>query len=198
VLLALAIGRPRERWAIGALLPLPIGLALSGSRSGFLVALLGSAAVIALASMRGRLRVALALGGFALAVAVFLLPGSRGGVGGRVGQLFQSALSLDDRTSSRPTLWRAALTLFSENPVEGGGLGSFAWRLPDLVGPSSPRLPMRDNPGSAYLQALAETGITGFALTLVFAAVLARQALGRRRDPDSFGAAAGLLAETAV
>jgi len=194
VLLALAIGRPRERWAIGALLPLPIGLALSGSRSGFLVALLGSAAVIALASMRGRLRVALALGGFALAVAVFLLPGSRGGVGGRVGQLFQSALSLDDRTSSRPTLWSAALTLFSENPVEGGGLGSFAWRLPDLVGPSSPRLPMRDNPGSAYLQALAETGITGFALTLVFAAVLARQALGRRRDPDSFGAAAGLLA----
>jgi hypothetical protein len=53
---------------------------------------------------------------------------------------------------------------------------------------------MRDNPGSAYLQALAETGAVGFALTLVFAVVLARQALARRRDPDSFGAAAGLLA----
>lgn len=194
VLLGLAIGRPRERWAISALLPLPIGLALSGSRSGFLVAVLGSAAVIALASVRGRLRVTLAVGAFAISVAILLARGSPGAVGGRVGSLFQSALSLDDRTSSRPILWRAALALFSEAPLEGGGLGSFAWRLPDLVAAGSPRLPMRDNPGSAYLQALAETGIVGFALTLVFAAALARQALARRRDPDSSGAAAGLLA----
>jgi O-antigen ligase len=192
VLLALAISRPdRARWTIGALLPLPIGLALSGSRSGFLVAVLGSAAVIALASIRGRFRVALALAAFALALGMLLLRDSPGAVGGRVGQLFESALSLDDRTSSRPVLWRAALRLFSESPVEGGGLGSFSWRLPDLV-ESPGRLPMRDNPGSVYLQALAETGAVGFAVTLLFVAALARRALARRRDPGASGSAAAI------
>jgi O-antigen ligase len=195
VLLALAITRPdRGRWAIGALLPLPVGLALSGSRSGFLVAVLGSAGVIAFASIRMRFRVALALTGFALAVGVLLLRGSPGAVGWRVGQLFESALSLDHRTSSRPVLWRAAVRLFIEAPVEGGGLGSFSWRLPDLVGAEGTRLPMRDNPGSAYLQALAETGVVGLALTLFFVVALAGQALARRRDPDSGGSAAAMLA----
>lgn len=195
VLLALAISRPdRSRWAIGALLPLPIGLALSGSRSGFLVAVLGSAAVIALASIRGRFRLALVLAGFALAMGVLLLRGSPGAVGGRVGQLFESALSLDDRTSSRPVLWRAAVRLFAESPIEGGGLGSFSWRLPDLVESRGRRLPMRDNPGSVYLQTLAETGAVGLALTLLFLAALAGQALTRRGDPDASGSAAALLA----
>jgi O-antigen ligase len=193
VLLANVIRRDRQRGAIGALLPLPVGLALSGSRSGFLVALLGGAAVIALAPIRGRLRVALALGGFVLAVGILLLSGSPGAVGGRVGQLFESALTLEDRTSSRPILWRAALRLFSEAPIEGGGLGSFAWRLPDLA-PADVRLPMRDNPGSAYLQALAETGIVGFALTLVFVVAFALQSLARRLELESSGAAAAALA----
>jgi O-antigen ligase len=192
VLLALALSRPeRARWAIGALLPLPVGLALSGSRSGFLVAVLGSAAVIALASIRGRLRVAIAVAVFAFALGILLLRGSPGAVGGRVGHLFESALSLDDRTSSRPVLWRAALWLFSESPVEGGGLGSFSWRLPDIV-ESPAGLPMRDNPGSAYLQALAETGAVGLAVMLLFVVVLVGRALARRRDPDASGAAAAL------
>lgn len=193
VLLGLAVSRPdRARWAVGVLLPVPIGLALSGSRSGFLVAVLGSAAVIAFASIRGRLRVALALAGFALALGVLLLRGSPGAVGGRVGQLFESALTLDDRTSSRPILWRAALRLFADSPIEGGGLGSFSWRLPDLVESPGRRLPIRDNPGSAYLQALAETGAAGLAVTLLFVAVLVREALPRRRDPEASGAAAAL------
>jgi O-antigen ligase len=195
VLLALAISRTdRGRSPIGTLLPLPIGLALSGSRSGFLVAVLGSAAVVAFASIRGRFRVALVLAGFTVAAGILLLRGSPGAVGGRVGQLFESALSLDDRTSSRPVLWRAAVRLFTESPVEGGGLGSFSWRLPDLMGGRDARLPIRDNPGSAYLQALAETGIVGLALTLFFVVALARQALGRVRDPASAGSAAAMLA----
>lgn len=193
VLLGLAIARPRERWTIAAIFPLPIGLALSGSRSGFLVALLGCGAVIALASMRGRLRAVLAAGVLAVSVGLLLSGGGQGAVGSRVGHLFRSAASLDDRTSSRPILWRAALRLFAESPVEGGGLGGFSWRLPDLV-PAGVRLPMRDNPGSAYLQALAETGIVGLALTLIFAFALARHAIGRLKEPDRSGAAAALLA----
>ncbi|MDQ5858355.1 MAG: O-antigen ligase family protein, partial [Acidobacteriota bacterium] len=106
---------------------------------------------------------------------------------------FQSSLSLDDRASSRPILWRAAMRQFAESPVEGGGLGSFAWRLPDLAGVDRSRLGIRDNPGSAYLQALAETGVIGLALTLFFVLTLVGHALSALREPDRRGAAVALL-----
>ena len=187
-------GGPSRR-VIGALLPLPVGLALSGSRSGFLVAVVGSAAIVAFASFERRLRAVVALGVFLFALAIALLPReSPGGVGGRLGQLFRSALSIEDRTSSRPILWRAATNLFAESPVEGGGVGSFAWRLPDLLPASAAPLPMRDNPGSAYLQALAETGVLGFAAVLLFVVLLAGHAFRRTRDPASTGAGAAVLA----
>jgi O-antigen ligase len=195
VVLALAIGPERPRWAMAALIPLPIGLALSGSRSGFLVAVLGSAAVIAVASLERRWRATLAVGALAFALAVAFLPHrSPGGVGGRLGQLFRSALTLEDRASSRPILWRAALRLFAESPVVGSGVGSFSWRLPDLAGEAGISLPMRDNPGSAYLQALAETGIVGLFLTLVFGLALARVSLARIRELDAPGGAVAVLA----
>ncbi len=197
VLLALVVGRQRPRWAIWSLLPLPIGLALSGSRSGFLVAALGGAAVVALMRVRGRARTALALLAVAallVLVGTALLRGSPGDVGERLGSLFRSTLSLEDRASSRPILWRAALAEFAGSPVEGGGVGSFSWRLPDLAGRAGEWLPMRDNPGSAYLQALAETGIVGLVLTLAFVVALARQALARTRESSAAGAGAAVLA----
>ena len=46
---------------------------------------------------------------------------------------------------------------------------SFSWQLPTLLSESARSLPLRDNPGSAYLQALAETGAIGFFLTLTLA-----------------------------
>ncbi|HEY6065246.1 MAG TPA: O-antigen ligase family protein, partial [Thermoanaerobaculia bacterium] len=195
VLLGRIVSAGRPGWALAALVPLPIGLALSGSRSGFLIAVLGSAGVIALASMPGRVRAGFAVGALALSLALAVLPrSSPGDVGGRLGQLFRSSLSLDDRTSSRPILWRAAVREFELSPVEGGGVGSFAWRLPDLAGVDRGRLALRDNPGSAYLQALAETGIVGLALTLAFLFALARQALIQTRAPDFAGSGAAVLA----
>jgi O-antigen ligase len=197
VLVAQVLRRDRPGWALPALLPLPLGLALSGSRSGFLMAVFGGAAVIALAPVGRRLRAAVALAAVATLVVLLgtaLVRGSPGDVGERLGQLFRSSLSLEDRASSRPILWRSALQLFTESPIVGGGLGSFSWRLPDLAGADRDRLALRDNPGSAYLQALAETGILGFLLTLAFVVSLGRQALSRARDPVSSGASAAVLA----
>ncbi len=176
-------------------MPLPVGLALSGSRSGFLVAVLGSAVVIARASLPGKWRVGIAVAALVLALAVALVPrDAPGGVGDRLGHLFRSTLSIDDRASSRPILWRSAVRQFAESPVEGGGLGTFAWRLPDLAGADRARLGIRDNPGSAYLQALSETGVIGLALTLFFAVTLAVHALSAVREPDRLGVAAAVLA----
>ena len=173
----------------------PSGCLCPDPAAAFLIAILGTAAIIALASLGKRWRALLAVGALGIGLAIALLPqASPGGVGGRIRQLFSSALSLDDRTSSRPILWRSALRLFTESPIQGGGLGSFSWQLPDLAAAQGRRLPMRDNPGSVYLQALAETGIVGLVLTLAFALALGRQAVARMREPGFSGAGAALLA----
>jgi hypothetical protein len=73
-------------------------------------------------------------------------------------------------------LWDSALRMFRREPVVGGGLGAFAWELPNLLSESGRSLPLRDNPGNAYLQSLAETGVLGFLITLGFCLALAREA----------------------
>jgi O-antigen ligase len=56
------------------------------------------------------------------------------------------------------------------------------------------RFRMRDNPGSAYVQALAETGGAGFLLTAVFVVSLVALALRRARARDVLVAGSGVAA----
>jgi len=193
-LLVVALGTGKRRWAIPAVLSTAAGLVLSGSRSGFLVAVVGGFAAVLFAPARRRLGAVLVLAALVaiLLVAGVMARGAPGDVGERLGDLFRPSLSLEDRASSRPVLWRAAGVLIRESPVEGGGLGSFAWRLPDLAGAEGRRLALRDNPGSGYLQALGETGILGLVAMLVFVGVLARSALLRFREHP--GESASVLA----
>src|SRR5262249_34556593 len=104
----------------------------------------------------------------------------------------------DYRVSARPLLWSCAFTLFSESPIAGVGLGAFSWRLPDALAARGATLPARDNPGSAYVQALAETGLPRLLLTLLFAGALARAWAARlaalERAPAAAGAGAAALA----
>jgi O-antigen ligase len=191
VLIALALRPRKPRWALPALCSSTVGIVLSGSRSGFLVAVLGGAAAVVLSPGRRRIRAAVALAGVVALVLILgtLTRASPGDVGGRLGDLFRSSLSLDDRASSRPILWRSAWVLFRESPVEGGGLGSFSWRLPDLAGADRNRLALRDNPGSAYLQSLAETGIIGLVVTLGLLVAVGVAALSGIREAPGPGAA---------
>src|SRR6185437_7685920 len=53
---------------------------------------------------------------------------------------------------------------------------------------------MRDNPGSGYVQALAETGAAGFFLTALFAFAAGGEALRRAREPDGEVGGAGVAA----
>ena len=95
-------------------------------------------------------------------------------------------------------LWRAAARLLAAHPVEGGGMGAFSWSLPDLLKEDGRTLPTRDNPGSGYVQALAETGVVGFALTLFAAAALGTQSWRRLRERDPDGGAAASAASVVV
>ncbi|MEP6471196.1 MAG: O-antigen ligase family protein [Acidobacteriota bacterium] len=194
VLVALALGAGQPRWALPGLILLAAGVVLSGSRSGFLVAVAGGFGAILFSPVRRRARSAIVL---AAAVGIILALGmlarhSPGDVGERLGNLFRSSLSLENRASSRPVLWRAAGALFRESPAEGGGLGSFSWRLPDLAGIEGSRLALRDNPGSAYLQALSETGVLGLLVMLAFFFALGQGAFSRLREAP--GASAAVLA----
>ncbi len=193
-------GRRRSVPALLAAAVLGTGLVLSGSRSGLLVV---GASLLALflfrRSARSARAVALAAGlAAALVAAALLFSGSRGSLGRRVASLLDPSVPAASRVSARPMLWRAAWRLFRQHPVEGGGMGVYTWRLPDLLENESRPWKIRDNPGSAYVQALAETGILGLALTLFFAAALARDALRRLRqrdaDPVAVSAAATALA----
>ena len=89
--------------------------------------------------------------------------------------MMDPALTADDRSSSRTMLWEGAIRMFRHDPAAGGGLGAFSWEMPTLLQESGRSLPMRDNPGNAYLQSLAETGVLGFVVTLLFCLALARR-----------------------
>ena len=71
-------------------------------------------------------------------------------------------------------------------------MGVFSWRFPDLMREENRRFLMRDNPGSAYVQALAETGSAGFLLTALFVVSLGALALRRAREKDVLVGGAGV------
>ena len=159
------------------------GLVLSGSRSGMLLTGVGLAALVLAPGLPARRRLVLAAAGAVgvLLLGAFLLRGDRGSLPARLAQFLDPGLSAEARASSRPVLWASAIDLFEKRPVEGAGLGAFSWQLPTLLAERGRSLPVRDNPGSAYLQALAETGAIGFVLTLALAAAFAREAVAALR-----------------
>ncbi|HTD53643.1 MAG TPA: O-antigen ligase family protein, partial [Thermoanaerobaculia bacterium] len=161
-------GGPQRGLQVGRVALLVAGLVLSGSRSGLLLLVLALFLLMAARGVSPRVRVAgaVALAGVLIVIGLLVVRAAPGTVGGRLAESFDPKLPIEYRVSERPALWRAAMRLFRSHPIEGAGMGAFAWRLPDLVREENRRLPMRDNPGSAYVQALAETGVIGFLLTV--------------------------------
>lgn len=181
-----AKGRGRAAMALG-LVVMAAGLVLSGSRSGVGLALIGFAALLGARGFSPRARVAAAVSGVVLVAAIGALRVSdaHGSAGARLFRSFDGAVPLEFRASARPVLWESAVRLFGRHPLEGAGLGAFYWQLPNLLREQGRALPMNDNPGNAYLQALAETGAIGFLLTVAFALVILREAAAALRDPAS-------------
>jgi O-antigen ligase len=192
---AIAVSSSGGRRAVSAIsLPVLVaGLMLSGSRSGLGLAAIGLGALLFARSIQGRRRVfaVLAAGALLATIGMWGLSGPRGGAGARLLELFDERLPADYRVSARPVLWASAVRLFERHPLEGAGLGAFAWRLPNVLAEQGLSPGISDNPGNGYLQALAESGAIGFALTLVFMFVAAREAVSSLRQAGGSAPAAG-------
>jgi len=193
-------GGRRVLWGIACFL-LAGGIAVSGSRSGMLMAALAIVAVV-VAEARGMARWARpALGLFALAVTAILVAAAvgRGGAAARLLSLFDSTTPIAYRTSSRGLFWSAACDAFRGAPLGGIGWNAFSWRLPTLSAARGNAIAVADNPGNFYLQVLCETGLAGALVFVVFAAAAGKAiADALRRGGRERGSAASLLALAAA
>ena len=129
--------------------------------------------------------------GSALVVAIFLSVlffGGEDSLSRLVGTVNQ-----DDPTTGRLHFWEGTLEIIREHPVIGTGLGAFsvAYTRYDTRN-GTYRLEQAHND---YLQLLADAGIVGAVLGLVFVGVLFRVALKRAASSDKFrsGVAKGAL-----
>ena len=92
--------------------------------------------------------------------------------------------------------WRAALSMFADQPLVGVGLGRYPRLLPDYAGPDVPP----ENAHSFVLQVLGEMGAIGFAGLAFFLFTLYRSLATAGASPDTQNAAiarGGLLGTTA-
>lgn len=202
VIAAALAASPAVPGRVAAALSLPVlvaGLALSGSRSGLALTAIGLAGLFFARGLSARLRFWTVASAAVLVVVLGAsrFAGSPGSAGARFLEIFDGRVPLEFRVSTRPVLWGSAARLFARHPLEGAGLGAFSWQLPNVLAEQGRSLGISDNPGSAYLQALAETGAIGFLLTLAFVLLAAREAWAALRDPDSpplrAGAGAAIL-----
>ena len=176
VLAGALIGGVRDallRGALVAAIPVPAaGLVMSQSRGGALAAV--GTLVLALVAFRGRRR---HVAGFALlavgvAVAVFAATPAA----------WERITTLDPGGSGRSSLWTVAWRVTSDEPVAGVGLDNFVVVAGDYVrepGALTRVERIAEDPQyvhNLYLHVLAESGIVGLALYLVFIAGCIRAA----------------------
>ncbi len=191
--LASAAFGPLRSYAMGVS---AAAMVLTLSRAGLLVAGLSYAALWRL--RRGAARVAawpMGVGtvvGFGVSTAWFVLWAHSGALGiRRVLMLLLFEPGPAGGVGTRLQLWPAALQLFSRHPVLGVGAGNYEMLLP-TVGLHG----IQTHAGSLWLTTLAEQGLVGIAVLILFAIVSLRETFARRDDPlglAAFLAIASLL-----
>jgi O-antigen ligase len=188
---ALTAGRPwRSVPYLAAYLVAGRAILFTFSRGAYLAFMTGSSAVLLIANP---LLLAATIGAGSIAAVLYppLLPSS---VRDRLGTLTLEAptnpwedasTNLDRSASHRTVLWRGAVRMIQEHPVQGVGLGHFPFTIdlytPEVLLASDPR-----DAHNAYLLMASEMGIPTLLLLLVFLAWLGAVALRislRRRNP---------------
>lgn len=189
--LALAVSGP---WALrlgagAGVAGLLVLLADAGSRGGFIGALVSALVLVLWAVTRAlagqkpgvRRRVALSAGTLSILVALafgaaLAWPTGRGSRSALLGRLAESVGRKEAPSLAEPNrllLYEGVLALAREHPVTGRGLGSFRAEFPDaahdLLGKT---VTFTDHPPSLYLGVVAESGLAGTAVFVLFLAGL--------------------------
>lgn len=207
MLFAGAIERDRQPLFIFAPLVMGIALVMTGSRGAMVslvvqfAFLVGAAGVAAEGkrgekseSMAGERRAAwLTRAGGAFALLLLLLIGVLT-LGGEAGlSRLLGTLDAKDPTTGRLHLWEVTLNMIAAHPLLGTGLGAYgaAFTRYDTHGGALQVLQAHND----YLQVLADTGIVGAGLGILFLVVLYRMGWRRLRSADKYrrGVALGAL-----
>jgi O-antigen ligase len=158
-------------------------VALTYSRSAWLEAAVGIAALLVIGTRRVRVATLVVAIAAVLAGTVLLGPSL---VTGRALSIFETGAGSSNAT--RILMVRSTLTMIAERPVFGTGLKAFEVAYPDYVLPGAD--PSITHPHQVALALVAETGIAG-AVALVALAITGVRAMVRaRRGGSAAGAAA--------
>jgi O-antigen ligase len=171
------------RWGIGlALVILVVGLVMSGSRGGFLAA--GGGIVTAFIVFKYRRAYVLA------ATAVILGMGALAFL--NVPDAWERVTDFDE-DNGRSSLWTVGARMWEDEPVTGVGLNNFVVHSADYVREpgtleNTELVVERPHvPHNTYLQVLAEAGIVGLILFVLFIAGCLRAAMRGAREFEDRG-----------
>jgi O-antigen ligase len=169
-----ATARIKLRWALPALLAVSYVLSLTGSRTSwvYLLALIAVSAIFVAFERSQVHRRLLAFSAGAL-VAVVVLPWLTGLIAGDTQGIMTATSRLDPEVfayEERPRIWKAAWMMFQQAPLFGVGLRQFGWQhfVLNAELPAPRVIGVTDQAHNLALQILAELGLVGLALLLVF------------------------------
>jgi len=143
-------------WLIATMILVVVALALTFSRGAFL----GFLVVNAVFLLWHRNALTWILGGMALALLLWKLPGA-------IADRATMGFGTDLNTISAGRLneiWIPLMPTFWDSPLIGHGLGSILWSAPLKSG----QILQVSHPHNAYLQALLDVGVVGLALILAY------------------------------
>jgi len=174
---------PAAFFSLSAAAVLSLGVFLALSRGGIAAWAAGLASLLLIGLIRGHttIRIMTAIAAVLLLAAVTIVALRHDAVRERVTSLRNPAS--DSSLQTRVEAWRDSMRIWQRYPLLGAGPNAFRTVFPQHRTTSA--RDVRDFAENEYVQWIAETGIAGILILLLFAAVLARAVIRALRSTPS-------------